>query len=68
MTHLTAPETFVDVDGVTQPGPAARFSRTPGLVASRLSLAGEHTRDVLVEAGIDAGPLLRSTAAVQRRP
>lgn len=38
----------------------ARFSRTPGLVASRLSLAGEHTRDVLVEAGIDAGPLLRS--------
>jgi alpha-methylacyl-CoA racemase len=61
-------EAFVDVDGVTQPAPAPRFSRTPGRVASRLSLAGEHTRDVLAEARIDAGPLLHSKAAVQRRP
>jgi alpha-methylacyl-CoA racemase len=28
--HNAARGTFVDVDGVTQPGPAPRFSRTPG--------------------------------------
>ena len=66
--HLTARQTFVEVDGVTQPAPAPRFARTPGRIASRPSLAGEHTRDVLLEAGIDAEPLLRSRAAVQRRP
>ncbi len=30
--HNRARETFVEVDGVTQPGPAPRFSRTPGAV------------------------------------
>jgi alpha-methylacyl-CoA racemase len=64
--HLTARETFVEVDGVTQPAPAPRFSRTPGRIASRPSLAGEHTRDVLLGWGIDPEPLLRSMAAVQR--
>ena len=28
--HNAARRTFVDVDGVTQPAPAPRFSRTPG--------------------------------------
>jgi alpha-methylacyl-CoA racemase len=64
--HLTARATFAEVDGVTQPAPAPRFSRTPGRIASRPSLAGEHTRDVLLDWGIDPAPLLRSTAAVQR--
>ncbi len=30
--HNSARETFVEVAGVTQPGPAPRFSRTPGAV------------------------------------
>jgi alpha-methylacyl-CoA racemase len=64
--HLTARETFVEVGGVTQPAPAPRFSRTPGRIASRPGLAGEHTRDVLLDWGIDPEPLLASTAAVQR--
>ena len=64
--HLAARETFVEVDGVTQPAPAPRFSRTPGRIASRPGLAGEHTRDVLLDWGIDPEPLLASTAAVQR--
>jgi alpha-methylacyl-CoA racemase len=66
--HLTARETFVEVGGVTQPAPAPRFSRTPGRIASRPGLAGEHTRDVLLDWGIDPEPLLASTAAVQRPP
>ena len=31
--HLTARQTFVQVEGVMQPGPAPRFSRTPSRVA-----------------------------------
>jgi alpha-methylacyl-CoA racemase len=30
--HLTARQTFIDVDGVVQPAPAPRFSRTPAAV------------------------------------
>lgn len=30
--HNRARQTFVDVDGVRQPGPAPRFSRTPGAI------------------------------------
>jgi len=29
--HLTARGTFIELDGVRQPGPAPRFSRTPGV-------------------------------------
>jgi alpha-methylacyl-CoA racemase len=64
--HLTARATFTEVGGVTQPAPAPRFSRTPGRITSGPSLAGEHTRDVLLDWGIDPGPLLQSAAAVQR--
>ncbi len=33
--HLIARQTFVDIDGVVQPAPAPRFSRTPSAVQSR---------------------------------
>ena len=45
--------TFVEVEGVSQPAPAPRFSRTPAEVPSRPPLAGEHTSEALVEWGID---------------
>jgi alpha-methylacyl-CoA racemase len=32
--HLAARRTFVDIDGVTQPAPAPRFSRTPATIRS----------------------------------
>ena len=32
-SHLRARETYVDVDGLLQAGPAPRFSRTPGKIA-----------------------------------
>ncbi len=50
--------TFVEYDHPTEgrvrtPGFAIRFSKTPSTVARGAPLAGEHTRDVLREAGYD---------------
>jgi alpha-methylacyl-CoA racemase len=58
-----ARETFIEVDGIIQPAPAPRFSRTPSQVSSPPAPAGSHTRaalhdwgvtdiDALIEAGI----------------
>jgi len=51
--HLAARGTFVDIDGVTQPAPAPRFSRTRPAVPSSPSLPGDHTRVLLAELGLD---------------
>jgi len=45
--------TFVDVDGVVQPAPAPRFSRTATEDPGGPALPGDHTLDVLVELGLD---------------
>lgn len=66
--HNVARATFVTIDGHTQPAPAPRFSATPGAIASAPARPGEHTRDVLVEWGIDAeraDELLASGAVTQ---
>ena len=49
--HLAARGTYIEVDGVIQPAPAPRFSRTPGVLDRRPALPGEHTRDVLSDWG-----------------
>ncbi|MEV0064182.1 CaiB/BaiF CoA-transferase family protein [Nocardia sp. NPDC050718] len=49
--HLRARGTFVDIDGVTQPAPAPRFSRTPGAIQRPPSEPGQHTDEVLGEWG-----------------
>lgn len=49
--HNRARKTFVDVEGVTQPAPAPRFSRTQSEIQSPSALAGEHTEEVLVAWG-----------------
>jgi alpha-methylacyl-CoA racemase len=58
--------TFVEVAGITQPGPAPRFSRTPGEIRRPPAHAGQHTDDVLTEAGFDADRLakLREAGAI----
>ena len=58
--------TFVDVAGITQPGPAPRFSRTPGEIRRPPAHAGQHTDEVLAEAGVDADRLakLREAGAI----
>ncbi len=49
--HLVARGTFIDVDGVTQPGPAPRFSRTPGAVRTAPVEPGSSTDEILGAAG-----------------
>ena len=58
--------TFVDVAGITQPGPAPRFSRTPGEIRRPPAHAGQHTDEVLTESGVDADRLakLREAGAI----
>ncbi|BBZ45208.1 CaiB/BaiF CoA transferase family protein [Mycobacterium parmense] len=61
--HLVARQTFVDVDGITQPAPAPRFSRTPAAAPSSPSLPGDHTRELLREMGFDADAIAGLTDA-----
>ena len=55
--HLTARESFVRRDGVLQPAPAPRFSRTPSQLSHPPPLPGEHSRDALADWGLDAGQI-----------
>lgn len=45
--HNVARHTFIELEGVTQPAPAPRFSRTQSEVQSSPSLVGEHTDEIL---------------------
>ena len=47
--HNIDRKTFVELDGVVQPAPAPRFSRTQGEIQGPAAMAGEHTRKVLSE-------------------
>jgi alpha-methylacyl-CoA racemase len=55
--HNVARQTFVAVDGVIQPGPAPRFSRTPGKIQSPPARPGEHTEQALADWGFPAGEI-----------
>lgn len=49
--HLAARRTIVEVDGVPQPAPAPRFSATPSVLRRPPSTPGQHTDELLAEAG-----------------
>ena len=49
--HNVARGTFVEVDGVVQPGPAPRFSRTPGEIQGPVREPGGDTAEVLRDWG-----------------
>jgi len=51
--HNVERQTFTEVAGVTQPAPAPRFSRTPGAIRRPPPHAGQHTDEILAEAGVD---------------
>jgi len=58
--------TFVEVEGVVQPGPAPRFSRTPGEVQRPPASPGEHTEEALRDWGFSSVELekLRAQGAI----
>jgi len=60
--------TFVEVDGVVQPGPAPRFSRTPSKIQRPPANPGEHTEEALRDWGFSASDLeqLRGCGAIAR--
>jgi alpha-methylacyl-CoA racemase len=64
--HNVARGTFVEVAGIPQPGPAPRFSRTAGEIRRPPPHAGQHTDEVLADAGFDADRIakLREAGAV----
>jgi alpha-methylacyl-CoA racemase len=49
--HNAARATFVDVDGVTQPAPAPRFSRTPGQAGPAAAAPGRDGAAILADWG-----------------
>jgi alpha-methylacyl-CoA racemase len=51
--HMAARQVFVAPDGISQPAPAPRFSRTPGSIRRPPPQPGEHTDELLRELGLD---------------
>lgn len=64
--HNVARATYVEFDGVTQPAPAPRFSRTVSAIRSSAAMAGEHSEEILSDWGFDAGEIdnLRKAEAI----
>jgi alpha-methylacyl-CoA racemase len=55
--HNAARGTYIDIDGVTQPAPAPRFSRTPGEAAKAASAPGADSAAVLAGWGLDGAAI-----------
>ena len=64
--HMRARNTFVEVDGVVQPGPAPRFSRTAPEIQHGVPGAGEHADEALKDWGFGSDEIagLRACNAV----
>ncbi|MFK8030139.1 MAG: CaiB/BaiF CoA transferase family protein [Gammaproteobacteria bacterium] len=50
--HSEARKTYVTVEGIKQPGPAPRFSRTPSEVKHGPTIPGEHDHKALADWGL----------------
>lgn len=55
--HAVARQGFVTIDGVPQPAPAPRFDRSQPELPRAAPQVGQHTREVLAEAGIEAAAI-----------
>lgn len=64
--HLAARGTYLQADGVAQPGVAPRFSRTPG-AAGAIALPGQHTSEVLASWGVPGAQELAAQGVVAQR-
>lgn len=56
--HNLARQSFIEIDGVTQPAPAPRFSRTPTTVQAPAAMAGEHSEEILNDWGFAPDEIL----------
>ncbi|MGI8491669.1 MAG: CaiB/BaiF CoA transferase family protein [Acidimicrobiales bacterium] len=65
--HLAARQVLVEAEGVMQPAPAPRFSRTPGAIAGPPTRPGQHTDEALQAWGFSAGEVdrLREAGAIR---
>ena len=55
--HNVARQSFVEIDGVTQPAPAPRFSRTLSSVQAPAAIAGEHSEAILNDWGFNSSEI-----------
>lgn len=64
--HNTSRGTFIEIDGVMQPAPAPRFSRTPSYVQRPPAAPGEHTEEGLLDWGFTPDEIvaLQRTGAI----
>lgn len=64
--HQIARGNFVECDGVMQPAPAPRFSRTPPAIQRPPAKVGEHNEEILVQWGFDQNEItqLRNSGAI----
>ena len=54
--HNKAREAFVTIEGIPQPAPAPRFSRTAAATPSRPPAPGEHAEEILADWGVADAP------------
>jgi len=66
--HNVARKTFVNVDGVTQPAPAPRFSRTPSAVPRPPHLSGTDASEILQKWGLSETTIRRLMGKMAKRP
>ena len=63
--HNVARNTFIDIAGIKQPAPAPRFSRTSPNTPTQPAHAGQHSKQILTEWGVNnIDELLASRAVV----
>lgn len=64
--HNVARQTFLDCDGVVQPAPAPRFSRTPPSIQGKAARPGEHSGQILRDWGFSPDDVeqLKSCGAI----
>ncbi len=64
--HNKARQTFLEIDGVVQPAPAPRFSRTVPKVQGPVPEAGQHNEQVLADWGFASADIaaLKSSGAI----
>jgi alpha-methylacyl-CoA racemase len=62
--HNVARNTFIDIAGIKQPAPAPRFSRTSPNTPTQPAHAGQHSKQILTDWGVNNIDELLASGAV----